>query len=443
MMTTWLPDSEVSQINSAAGVKAIKVSDETYAVIERAMDVSRRSKGIFDITVGAFAGLWKFDEDMDYSLPDQAEVKKRLALVGYKNVVLDAKHHTVKLKKKGMRITLGGIAKGYAVDKAVKILVDLGYADFIMQAGGDMYVSGKKGDKPWVVGIRDPRGPRDQSFAVAPVQDHSFSTSGDYERGFVKDGVRYLTPLFLVLLLIESTDLVFAVDSIPAIYGITHDPFIVYTSNIFAILGLRSMYFVLSGYLAGLAYLKQALAAILTFVGVKMLLVDVVHIHPLVSLSVIISILVIAVIFSLRKANQAGGLVRDLAEGVAREVGARILVHGTLGGSRPSTEVDPLDAGTLHLYRLTRRVRTEGGDGLLLAEPLAQERVEVLGGTTRHRVVGLHHAALFHDLSRGVEPRDLLETASVHVLTGLADLVVERPHVLPPRWLLPCEWARV
>ena len=124
----------------------------------------------------------------------------------------------------------------------------------------------------------------------------------------VKDGVRYLTPLFLVLLLIESTDLVFAVDSIPAIYGITHDPFVVYTSNIFAILGLRSMYFVLSGYLAGLAYLKQALAAILTFVGVKMLLVDVVHIHPLVSLSVIISILVVAVFFSLRKANQAGGL---------------------------------------------------------------------------------------------------------------------------------------
>ncbi len=124
----------------------------------------------------------------------------------------------------------------------------------------------------------------------------------------VKDGVRYLTPLFLVLLLIESTDLVFAVDSIPAIYGITHDPFVVYTSNIFAILGLRSMYFVLSGYLAGLAYLKQALAAILTFVGVKMLLVDVIHVHPLVSLSVIISILTAAIVLSLRKADEAGGL---------------------------------------------------------------------------------------------------------------------------------------
>jgi len=124
----------------------------------------------------------------------------------------------------------------------------------------------------------------------------------------VRDGVKYLTPLFLVLLLIESTDLVFAVDSIPAIYGITHDRFVVYTSNIFAILGLRSMYFVLSGYLAGLAYLKQALAAILTFVGVKMLLTDVIHLHPLISLGVIVSILVVAILLSMRKADEAGGL---------------------------------------------------------------------------------------------------------------------------------------
>lgn len=124
----------------------------------------------------------------------------------------------------------------------------------------------------------------------------------------VKEGVRYLTPLFLVLLLIESTDLVFAVDSIPAIYGITDNTFVVYTSNIFAILGLRSMYFVLSGYIAGLVYLKQALAAILTFVGLKMLLVDIIHIHPLVSLAMIIGILTVAVLLSLRKAQQAGGI---------------------------------------------------------------------------------------------------------------------------------------
>ncbi len=112
------------------------------------------------------------------------------------------------------------------------------------------------------------------------------------QRFFVKrDGVRYMTPLFLVLLLVESTDLVFAVDSIPAIYAITDDPFIVFTSNIFAILGLRALYFVLAGYLAGLRYLKPALALVLVFVGVKMLLVDVVKIDPLLSLGVIATIL--------------------------------------------------------------------------------------------------------------------------------------------------------
>jgi len=190
-MTTWDPASEISQVIAAAGVKPVAVSDESYEVIARALDVSKRSHGIFDITVGAFHGLWKFDEDMDGTLPDPTEVKKRLALIGWRDVVLDPKKHTVFLRRKGMAITLGGIAKGYAVDKCVKILVDLGYASFMVQAGGDMYVSGTKGGAPWVVGIRDPRGPRDTMFAVAPIEDHSFSTSGDYERGFVKDGIRY------------------------------------------------------------------------------------------------------------------------------------------------------------------------------------------------------------------------------------------------------------
>jgi tellurite resistance protein TerC len=114
-----------------------------------------------------------------------------------------------------------------------------------------------------------------------------------------RGGVLYLTPLFLVLLLIESTDLVFAVDSIPAIFAVTEDPFIVFTSNIFAILGLRALYFVLSGYLAGMAYLKPALAAILIFVGTKMVLADVYKIDPLISLAVIATILGAAIAGSL------------------------------------------------------------------------------------------------------------------------------------------------
>jgi thiamine biosynthesis lipoprotein len=194
-MTTWkrdgVPEGDIAKINDGAGDKPVPVSDETIAVIERALDVSKRSAGIFDITVQAFHGLWKFDEDMDGSLPDPAEVKKRLALIGWKDIVLDKKKKTVFLRRKGMAITLGGIAKGYAVDKCVELVKARGFTDFMVQAGGDMYVAGSKGTDPWVVGIRDPRGPKDSMFATSPIRDHSFSTSGDYERGFVKDGVRY------------------------------------------------------------------------------------------------------------------------------------------------------------------------------------------------------------------------------------------------------------
>jgi tellurite resistance protein TerC len=122
----------------------------------------------------------------------------------------------------------------------------------------------------------------------------------------VRNGVRFVTPLFLVLILVETTDLVFAVDSIPAIYAITGDPFIVFTSNIMAILGLRAMYFVLAGYLSGLAYLKQGLAGVLVFVGAKMLLVDVYKIPAPLSLAVIIGILAAAVAASAVAARRPG-----------------------------------------------------------------------------------------------------------------------------------------
>ncbi len=191
VMTTWTPDSEVSKVNAAAGVAPVVVSVETFAVIERAQEVAIKSRGVFDITVGAFKGLWKFDQDMDGSLPALTDVQRRLRLIGYRHLKLDKKKRTVFLAKKGMSITLGGIAKGYAVDRCVAMLEDQGFVNFMIQAGGDMYVAGKKGVEPWVVGIRDPRGVHEAMFAHAPIEDHSFSTSGDYERGFVQDGVRY------------------------------------------------------------------------------------------------------------------------------------------------------------------------------------------------------------------------------------------------------------
>ena len=191
LMTSWKDVSDVAKINAGAGGKAVAVSDEVFDLIGQAQTMSRKSAGAFDITVGTYRGLWKFDQDRDGSIPDESEVDKRRRLVGYKNVKLDKRAKTVRLAKKGQRITLGGIAKGYAVDRAVAVLHYAGVLDFILQAGGDLYASGNKGGKKWTVGIRDPRGGPADSFAITAIQDRTFSTSGDYERAVVVDGVRY------------------------------------------------------------------------------------------------------------------------------------------------------------------------------------------------------------------------------------------------------------
>jgi tellurite resistance protein TerC len=165
-----------------------------------------------------------------------------------------------------------------------------------------------------ITGIRflknDQHAPSLESNKLVQLAKRFYPVTEDYEgqKFFtVRNGVKYMTPLFLVLILVETTDLVFAVDSIPAIYAITSDPFIVFTSNIMAILGLRAMYFVLAGYLSGLKYLKQGLAGVLIFVGAKMLLIDVFKMPALVSLAVIISILTVAFVasFLARKREEA------------------------------------------------------------------------------------------------------------------------------------------
>jgi thiamine biosynthesis lipoprotein len=190
-MTTWLPDSDVSKINAAAGTRPVEVSAEVLGLLQKSLSIGRASDGAFDITVGAFRGLWKFDQDLDGSLPTSKAVAERRALVDYRDLVVDQAAGTAFLRRKGMSITLGGIAKGYAVDRAVAILHDRGFVDFIVQAGGDLYVSGRRGDRPWRVGVRDPRGAPDDSFALIELENGTFSTSGDYERGLVKDGKRY------------------------------------------------------------------------------------------------------------------------------------------------------------------------------------------------------------------------------------------------------------
>ena len=191
MMTTWSETSEVSKINAAAGGAPVPVSPELIDVLDGARAIHDASEGVFDITFYGLKGLWKFDEDMTNDIPSEAAIKERLPLVDGSKVMIDHAAHTVTLAKKGMAINLGGIAKGYAVDRAAAVLAKNGFTDVVVQAGGDLLVKGRKGEAAWTVGIRDPRGPIDDFFALAPIVDASFSTAGDYERAFVKDGKRY------------------------------------------------------------------------------------------------------------------------------------------------------------------------------------------------------------------------------------------------------------
>lgn len=191
LMTTWR-DSEVSRINAAAGKSAVKVSAETFDVIREAVHTSEISEGTFDITFHTLHGLWKFDEDLDPHPPADKDVKARLPFVGYRHIKLDAKEQTVMLAKEKTQIGLGGIAKGYAVDMAAKVLEKAGLDSFFVQAGGDLLARGRKPDgTEWQAGIRDPRGPEGKYFATLPLSDHAFSTAGDYERAYVASGKRY------------------------------------------------------------------------------------------------------------------------------------------------------------------------------------------------------------------------------------------------------------
>jgi thiamine biosynthesis lipoprotein len=191
LMSDWRADSEVSRINAAAGKDAVAVSPETFEVIKESIAIARLTDGAFDITVGAFRGLWRFDEDKDGGLPKPAEVKKRLALVDHRDILLDEGARTVKLRRRGQSLNLGGVAKGFGVDRAVAAIRATGLRDFIVHAGGDLFASGRHGDRQWRVGVQDPRGERGRVIFQLAVEDRAFNTSGDYERFIMKDGKRY------------------------------------------------------------------------------------------------------------------------------------------------------------------------------------------------------------------------------------------------------------
>jgi thiamine biosynthesis lipoprotein len=189
MLSVWHETSEVARLNAAAGDRPIAIRPEVLEVLQTAQQISAWTDGKFDITFGALSGVWKFDHDQDDRIPSRREIEARLPLIGYEQLELDTKANTAFLRRRGMRVHLGGIGKGYAVDRAATMLRSHGINDFMIQAGGDLYASGRRGDRPWRAAIRDPRG--EGLFAAMDFADTTFSTSGDYERFFMDGGRRY------------------------------------------------------------------------------------------------------------------------------------------------------------------------------------------------------------------------------------------------------------
>jgi thiamine biosynthesis lipoprotein len=194
-MNEWKPGSALSRINDVAGNSAVEVPSDLCDLIRTSLEGARRTHGLFDPTWAALRDLWRFGSDQTGEVPDPAAVKARCPLVGWQGVEVTspdgAAGCTVRLAKPGMRLGLGGVAKGWGVDRAVEALRKLGFSNFYVQAGGDLYAAGKKEGRPWRVGIRDPRRGVDSSFAILEISDAAFSTSGDYEHFFIAGGKRY------------------------------------------------------------------------------------------------------------------------------------------------------------------------------------------------------------------------------------------------------------
>jgi thiamine biosynthesis lipoprotein len=186
-MSPYKPDSELSRINRDAFTAPVRVSHELFTLLQRAVHFSELSNGAFDITYAAVGQLYDYRAG---TLPTPQAVARARQAVGYRLLQLDVDSRSVRFSREGMRIDLGGFAKGHAVDTSVALLREFGIAHAIVSAGGDSRVIGDRRGRPWSVAVRDPRR-ADAVVAVLPLVDTSISTSGDYERFFERDGVRY------------------------------------------------------------------------------------------------------------------------------------------------------------------------------------------------------------------------------------------------------------
>ncbi len=181
LISSWDPDSQTSDINRKAGIKAVKVDQELFDLIDRALAISKLTDGAFDISYASMDQIWKFDGSMT-EMPADKEIKASIAKVGYQNIILDRANLTVFLKLNGMKIGFGAIGKGYAADKAKALLISKKVTAGIINASGDMNTWGKQpnGDD-WKVAITNPLN-KTEAFALLPINNGAVVTSGNYEK---------------------------------------------------------------------------------------------------------------------------------------------------------------------------------------------------------------------------------------------------------------------
>jgi thiamine biosynthesis lipoprotein len=199
LLNYFSPESELSAINNAAGVTPVKVSKEIIEILTKAMNIAEDTAGAFDPTIAPVIKLWKFSKvPSDSSLPSGEAVERALQRIGYRKVSIDWGSSEVFLEEKGMEIDLGGIAKGYAADKAVLAIKSFGINSALVAIAGDIRGFGVNvSQQAWKVGIQNPRPESDSErpwediFATIQLKDSAISTSGDYQRFFIRDGKRY------------------------------------------------------------------------------------------------------------------------------------------------------------------------------------------------------------------------------------------------------------
>lgn len=183
--------TEIAAVNEAAGEKPVRVSGDTYFVVETALEYGRKTAGALDVSMGPLVKLWGIGTG-GARVPSPGEIEAAKALVDYRLVKLDEAESSVFLPKKGMRLDLGAVAKGYAADEAVRILKAAGVKRAIIDLGGNIYAMGRKGaGADWRIGIQSPDEPRGSFLGILAISESSLVTSGDYERFFERDGKRY------------------------------------------------------------------------------------------------------------------------------------------------------------------------------------------------------------------------------------------------------------